>query len=581
MTHYQENTTTPDSGHQHTREEIQNLYKKHSMGDILPEDFFKKSREFAKYSDDFKYSLTKEAQESFLNKRGNVVGVIGQAGVGKTTFSKILLSRILNKKENLYNADYIFYVRLRDFQNQNKIKLLDFLFKNITSDWIKTIDSHESFLKHLFNSNSVVLILDGFDEIYNIRFKNHSNHDFEMYGEKSPLNFTLGLLSGEILPKAKKIVTSRPRQLLDLDPDLKPNFLVSIVGIDSEGQKQICENICKNDKQMQTVLDYVQSQPKLYSYCFVPIMAIFIFYTIYNIFKSHKSDQQPPTSITQILACNLYLFIETDHIHKNDPDQDRTKIKQESLSKLSKLAYEGIVQRKLYFSDDDFQAAGLKENDISTFFTTFNAEDDDTSNPIAFLRKHIIKHSYFSHLILQEFFAAIHIIFEFKETCFDTNRLDLSSSQFEMVTKFLFGLCNNRTVEILKNIDKDYCFLPNHHASFLKEQLHLHLKNIGSYSDTKNLFRFASLLYELKDDTITTEFSNLLPSNLVIKDDVFPNDVFPLCELIQARQLDLGISIQNPSFHKNSHLLFFKEMGSIIAESLHIKVKIYFIFIVC
>ena len=43
ITHYQENTAAPDSGHQHTRKEIQNLYKKQSMGDILAENFFKKS----------------------------------------------------------------------------------------------------------------------------------------------------------------------------------------------------------------------------------------------------------------------------------------------------------------------------------------------------------------------------------------------------------------------------------------------------------------------------------------------------------------------------------------------------------
>ena len=54
LTHYQKNTTAPDSGHQHTREEIQNLYKKQSMGDILPEYFFKESREFAKNSNGFK-----------------------------------------------------------------------------------------------------------------------------------------------------------------------------------------------------------------------------------------------------------------------------------------------------------------------------------------------------------------------------------------------------------------------------------------------------------------------------------------------------------------------------------------------
>ena len=585
MTRYQENTTAPNSGHQHTREEIQNLYKKHSMGDILPENFFKESREFAKDSDEYKNYLTKEAKKSYLNKRGNVIGVIGQAGVGKTTLSKILLSRILDKKENLYNTDYIFYVKLRDFQNQNKIKLLDFLFKNTTFDWIKTIQFPESFLSHLLNSNSVVIILDGFDEIDDTQFKDHSNHDFDMYGEKSPLNFTLGLLSGEILPKAKKIITSRPRQLLDLSPDLKPIFLVSIVGIDSKGQKQICENICKNHEQTQEIWNYVQNQPELNSYCYVPIMSILIFHTIYQIFKSLKSDQQTPTSITQVLAYNLHLFICTDHVHKNDPDhvldRDQTKTKLKSLSNLSKLAYEGIVQKKLYFSDDDFQAVGLNENDISTFFTTFHADDDDTSNPITVVQKITRNLSYFSHLIWQEFFAAIYIIFECKEIYSDINHLDFSSSQFEVITKFLFGLCNNRNVKILKNIDDNYFFPPNHHASFLKEQLYLHLKNIGTGSDTKHLFHFASLLYELKDKTLTREFSNLLPSYLVIKNDIFPNDVFPLCELIRARQLDLEISILNLSFYKNSHLLFFEEMGSIIAESLHIKVKIYFISIVC
>ena len=163
ITRYQENTTGPDSGHQHTRKEIQNLYKKHSMGDILPENFFKESREFVKECKDYKNALNDEAKEYYLNKRGNVVGVIGQAGVGKTTFSKILLNRILNKKEDLYNANYIFYVKLRNFQNQNKIKfgLLDFLLNNISSDWAETIDCSKSFLNHLSESDSVVIILDG------------------------------------------------------------------------------------------------------------------------------------------------------------------------------------------------------------------------------------------------------------------------------------------------------------------------------------------------------------------------------------------------------------------------------------
>ena len=587
ITQYQENITTPDRGHQHTREEIQNLYKKHAMGDNLPENFFEMSRELAKKSNGYKNALNDKAKKSYLNKRGNVVGVIGQAGVGKTTFSKILLSRILGEEENLYNVDYIFYVRLRDFQNQNKIELLDFLFKNITSDLVKTIHFPKNFLDHLLNSNSVVIILDGFDEIDFTQFNDHSNFDFSMYGENSPQYFTLGLLSGEILPKAKKVITSRPRQLLDLSSKLRPIFLVSILGIDNQGQMQICKNICKNDEKTQEVWHYIQNQTEMNSHCYVPIMAILIFHTIYQIFNSQKSDQKTPTSMAQILAYNLYLFIRTDHVHKNDTnhvcDRHHTKIKLESLSKLSKLAYEGIANKKLYFSDKDFYEACLKNNDISTFFTTFYV--GDTSKVVSLVQRITKKFSYFSHLIWQEFFAAIHMIFnlkseDFKLTCLDSDQIDLSSSQFEVVTKFLFGLCNEHTVEILKSIDDSYFFLPIQHTNFLKEHLHSRLANTNTFSDTKQIFPVASLLYELKDKNLTLEFSNFLPSILNVSGEVFPNDVLPFCELIRVRQHDLELHLSTPWFYKNSHLLFLKKMESIIANSLYIKVNIYFISIV-
>ena len=585
MTQYQENTKAPASGHQHTRKEIQNLYKKHLIGDITPEIFFMRSQKFAKESNGYRNALTAEAKQDYLNKHGNIVGVIGQAGVGKTTFSKILLSRILNKEENLYNSDYIFYVRLRDFENQNDIKLVDFLFKNITFDWVKVISCSKSFLKHLFDSDSVVIILDGFDEINLLQLKDYSSLDFDIHTEKSPLNFILGLLSGKVLPNAKKIITSRPRQLLGLSPDLKPLFIVSIVGIDNQGQKQICENICKDYEQTQKVWDYVQNQSELNSYCYVPITAILIFHTIYQILKSQKSNQKTPTSITQVLAYNLYLFIWTDHVHINDTTKndlvlyrDQTKLKLNALSKLSQLAYKGILQNKIYFSDEDFQAVGLNENDISTFFITFHV--DDTSKPTALVQKITKKLSYFNHLIWQEFFAAIHMIFDlkpkdFEQTCSDPNQIDLSSSRFEVVTKFLFGLCNEHSVDILKTIDDNYFSLQNDHASFLKKYLHSQSEIITKFSESKHVFRTASLLYELNDKNLTQKLSNLLPSILRIQGDVFPNDVLPFSELLRERKHDLELYFtEDSSFYKNSNLLFLKEMESLIAESLQIKVKI-------
>ena len=561
MTHYQETITALESGYQQTRKEIQSLIKKTSMGDILPENFFTESRKMAENSSDYKNTLTKETKEKYLNKHGNVVGVIGQAGVGKSTLSMILLTRVL--KENLYNADYIFYVKLQDLIDNKKMTLLHFLFNNITSVWMKEINCPENFLQHLSVSDSVVMILDGFDEIEFTELSLYSDIEFNMHAEESPLYFTLGLLNGEILPKAKKIITSRPRQLLDLPPKLKPIFLVSILGIDIQGQEQICGDICNDYKEK--VWNHVQNQPELNLYCHVPVMAILIFHTIYQILKLNKPNQRNPTNITQILTINLCLFIDTTHVH--------TLI---NLKSLAQLAYEGMVKKKFYFSDDDFKKAGLQETDINTFLTRFHA--DGGTNALAVVCKITKNLSHFTYLIWQEFFAAIYMIFyldpkEFAETCMDPSQIYLSNSEFEVVTKFLFGLCNEHTVAMLETIDETQFTLPTKTVNFLKEYLCSSLPELHDI-DFSSLTDFSFWLYELNDKELTREVSNGLPNCLDMKGDVFPNNVLPFCDLIRKRQFDLAIYIVKASnFHKNAHLLFLKEMEQMIAISPHIKVK--------
>ena len=571
MTKYQETMTAPDSGHQHTKKEIQNLIKKPLMAYILPEDFFTESRKMAENSSDYKNALTDETKKKYLNKHENVVGVIGQAGVGKSTLSMILLSRVL--KENLYNTDYIFYVKLRDLSDNKKLTLLHFLFNYTTSVWKKEINCAENFLQHLSASDSVVIILDGFDEIEITELGSYSDIKFNIHAEELPLHFTLGLLNGEILPKAKKIITSRPRQLLNLPSKLKPIFLVSILGIDIQGQEQICGNICNDCKEI--VWNHVQNQPELNSYCYVPVMAILIFYTIHRML-TNKPNQQTPTNITQVLTNYLCLFIDTKHVRKPI-----------NLESLSRLAYEGILKREFYFSDEDFQNAKLQEIDINTFLTTFHAEDK--TNPLNIFKKITKKLSYFSHLIWQEFFAAIFMVFyldseEFIKICSDQNQIRLTSSEFEVVTKFLFGLCNEHTVAILQTIDKNQLISPTGTVSFLKEYLRSFLRKLDTYINFSSLSDFSFWLYELNDKELTREVSNFLPNYLLMTGDVFPNNVLPLCDLIRERRLDMAINIEkHANFYKNALFLFLKEMEKIIAVSPHIKVRsssiLYFIYL--
>ena len=298
-------------------------------------------------------------------------------------------------------------------------------------------------------------------------------------------------------------------------------------------------------------------------------MAILIFYTIRQMLQSNKPNQHP-TNITQILTAYLCLFIETEHV--------RTRFNRKLLSR---LAYEGIIKRKFYFSDEDFQNGELQKTDINTFLTTFHAEDK--TNPLNIFKKVTKKLSYFSHLIWQEFFAAIWMIFyldpkEFIKICSDPNEIVLSSSEFKVVTKFLFGLCNEDTVTILQTIDKNQFTSPTQTVSFLKKYLR------SSLPKSKTSFNFISILdisiwlYELSDKDLTKEVSNFLLNSLVMEGDVFPNNVLPLCNLIRERQSHLAIvAVYNANFHKNALLLFLKEMDQIIAVSPHIKVRSSFI----
>ena len=345
MTQFMDKNNPNVSGHQHTRKEIFSLFRNPIMGNLQPENFFEKSKNFVRDSSDYKRALTLEAKENCLNQNGNVVGIIGQAGIGKTTFTKVLLSRILSE-EKLYNADFTFYVKLRNFYNAKSIHLLKFLTGNIQIDWTEADDRRNHVLNQLSESESVCILLDGLDEIVIDRacYKDQSEMEFNIYSKELPQYFILGILCGKILPKAKVIVTSRPRQMLDLPEFFVPKFLVTILGVNKQGQEQICKDICGSYKEQ--VYAHIQKHPDLFSYCFVPINCILLVHCIFQQLNTGKDKNKCiPTNITEVLALTLRLFVETEHIRKSVDWKN-----------LSKLAWSGIEKRKFYFDDKDLQS---------------------------------------------------------------------------------------------------------------------------------------------------------------------------------------------------------------------------------
>ena len=131
--------------------------------------------------------------------------IAGEPGVGKSTFMKEFAQDMFGKNSDLFKADYVFFVRFRDVDYEAKTDLLSFLATG--ADFVATLQSIERnvVLKNLQNCNDVYILMDGLDEAI---------FDSEMQGNKcdkfsTAAIFIKRLLSGDILPQAKKLVTSR------------------------------------------------------------------------------------------------------------------------------------------------------------------------------------------------------------------------------------------------------------------------------------------------------------------------------------------------------------------------------------
>ena len=240
---------------------------------------------------------------------------------------------------------------------------------NNSPEWMKNSVICNKVLKLLSESESVCILLDGFNEagIEITYLKENPKIQFDSYGKNSPEHFILGLLNGGILPNAKKLITSRPDQMVNLPDDYKPKFIVKIFEISEEDIKQICHDMYGSNDYASRVLFQIESQPDLLSYCHVPINCVLTVNCIYFCLKS-KMQSFILKSITGVFVLTFLCFSETKHIRRNPKKFDIKKLS--DLEKISQLACNGIKNQKLYFDEEDLKNVGLNDTDISSFTVT-------------------------------------------------------------------------------------------------------------------------------------------------------------------------------------------------------------------
>ena len=514
-----ENRDEYDSHHRNKRAE---LFSKPPIGDVEVEQLFDKAKEFAEHESSKKGFDNLKAKEHFIKVHSNVVGILGQAGCGKSTLAKTILKRVAGK-EHLYGVDSIFYFQFRDINYNDKTNLLKFLSPTLTTDWMTDNERRDAVLKQIQDSNKVLIIMDGLDEAKIDFIKNH--HKVSVNDEDFAEFFIMNILKGTILKNAKKLVFSRPRQMLELLYEFRPRFLVNILGLDEKSQKQVCEDICGENKDQ--VYNYIKNHPEILSFSYIPINCILSCYAINKTLSQEESIF--PQSMTGILTIVLGLFVESPNHHGEFKAKN-----------IAELAWKAFKVKKFNFQNKDLTDSELSNDDVNNLFVFVTKKQE-----LRLFRGKPQLVSYFSHLILQEFLVAVHLLLfssldEFEMLTSNSNNSDcnLFSSRFEMVTKFLFGLCNEETFEQLKECIQSCQF------SLKKCELLQNLPKDATYTTIDDeVVCYFNWAHELQNDDFTNQLASRLSDEVDVECRMLPSDFGAFYHVCNKKQQPITLNM--------------------------------------
>ena len=543
------------SSHFHYRKDVVRIYSEEASDVIPHEQIFEVANRLAVQG--AMGCCNEEAKAKHILKYGRVVLISGQAGIGKSTLSKLLVEKMLDPDVRLYQAEFVFFIRFRDLNYKQNYDFLDFLTNY--APFISSITSEDrtKIIQHLEASDNVCIVMDGLDEADIDLKMNYPNINADSHTTAAA--FIHYLLSGRLFGKAKKLVTSRPRQLMQLPDEYSSNLCLNLLGLNDEGQSQICSDLCRDDSDKRDrILSRINSRPDLKSLCYVPITCILIMMSFYST-DSLKKNVDTLTAILVYAVANWFL----------------KKFKgQFQIKKIAVLAYKGFLENRFYFRERHLRNEGINfENTTAFLFNNIKFE---------LLQGKAV--TYFAHLMWQEFFVAVKLRLYSNKEEFQKIVPQLESDKFEMVARFLFGLCNKQTLdelldyvedeELNTEADRDEC--EEILKKFVIEKLQRH-RDAAIDSDEDPYYRsivpVMGWLREMGNINFAKQAAGWLRDEIEVRDEILPGDIPNVNHILRCRDTGLALIVDDTNFVGGCRNYFFKELHETLDKNPNIQVS--------
>ena len=333
--------------------------------------------------DEIRGAITPLELDDIVPSGTRFVLVEGPPGIGKSTLAWELC-RKWDTLTSLKHYKMVLLLKLRERRVQNATSLEDLIYhddKRFRREVVNEVWKCEG--------EGVLFILDGFDEMSSVIRKENS--------------LIMRLISGSCLPKATRLVTSRPSALKSYFPQGFRH--VEVCGFTDECKVRFAEIAFKSEpKVLAHFKDFIFSNPVINSLMYIPVNCAIIAQVYKDI---RKSRELMPKTMTQLYTTLTLVLIRRHMISSGQWDKhskvpsslkDLPESVSIDLERVSQLACSGLFEEdvQLVFTDsdvgEDFQHLGLM-NAVKEMYVCEGAATSYS----------------FLHLSIQEFLAAWYV----------------------------------------------------------------------------------------------------------------------------------------------------------------------------
>ena len=359
--------------------------------------------------------------------------VVGRPGIGKTVLTEKILRDWANETDDHYRDKVACIVKIRNFnagiQMSSDVSLKEFLHYETSL----TDDEFERIYEEITDKpQNAILIFDGLDE-FNGNYMDYLDEVNRTPNKPDlcmpPMNLFVKLVRGDILKGATVLVTSRPSAAKSY---AKIGFTqeVEICGFENDQIQAYVTRFCENQETNNLkpkILEHIESTPKLLELCKIPVTCFLVCVSLWGSLCDSKSTNDTsalPTTLTDLFQ-KVLCYFQTYEQNRND-GIDVYPVKEETLKKLQKLAFDGVKNGQQFFNQKQVDEQIKK----SCFLNTL-------SNPAFPIEAEFC----FIHKTLQEFLAAKHVTEKNNVTKIKKFISDhLANKRWQMVLLFIAGL---------------------------------------------------------------------------------------------------------------------------------------------